>query len=506
MTKSAELRQFGNYFTVDENTGKVDLATSNLKVDSTTGYNIFQLGADDATGYHWVNEISQLNLYNGTVGNGNLVLKVTPSELLVDGNVKASSLLQDGATTDSLIVSQGQSTQSSSVALWGSDHATFPGQVHIVSNSSNVSADSGKISFWDFTGSSFHRNVTIDKNGYVGINTDNPATKLTIDGGEDVLLTLNKTNTWTNYADGHSIRILAPNQAINSNLVALDFGKAATTANAGHIDYTHVADDSNLNYISLGMYSRDKILVINGNRRVGINVDEPQYALHIKNTVTGNGTNGTIIIDRTDNVSYENALNWATAGTKKWFLGQDNNSTDDLTLYNWNTGTTIWNVSSTNDRLESRINYQGMNFVKLTSPSTWSATYTGQNDVTINVSSVFGIPSNAKAVLLGGYYHVSGYSAGSSGQGDHAVSMFRPNTSWSAGAPWSFNTSTDTGWGEYVLEHDGDASGAVHNYGAWTNGNGICGVNANGNIYGRLGWGLSGGTHYNTLWCWGYWI
>jgi len=144
-------------------------------------------------------------------------------------------------------------------------------------------------------------------------------------------------------------------------------------------------------------------------------------------------------------------------------------------------------------------------FHKFTTPTTWSATFTGQNDVTISVSSQFGVPSTAKAILVTGYYHISGYGQGAAGQGDHALSMFKENNSWSGASPWSFTTSSDTGWGCYVLEHDGDASGSPHHYGAWGY-NGIIPINANGNIYGRLGWGLSGGTHYNTLWCFGYWL
>lgn len=157
--------------------------------------------------------------------------------------------------------------------------------------------------------------------------------------------------------------------------------------------------------------------------------------------------------------------------------------------------------------LESKQDYKGLTFVKLTTPTVYTATYSGQTDVTINVSSTFGVPSNAKALALVGYYHVTGYSIGTVGQGDHSMSMFRFDNGWSSATPWSFNTSTNTGWGEFVMYHDGDTSetGDLHYYGAWT-GNGICGVNANGNIYGRLGWGYSGGTHYNSVWCWGYWI
>ena len=166
--------------------------------------------------------------------------------------------------------------------------------------------------------------------------------------------------------------------------------------------------------------------------------------------------------------------------------------------YHSNTDSTRWTSAQI-------LTDQYGSFRKFTTPTTWSATFTGQTDVTINVASQFGVPDTAKAILVTGYYHISGYGQGAAGQGDHALSMFKENNSWSGTAPWSFNTSSDTGWGTYVLEHDGDASGSPHYYGAWGY-NGIIPVNGNRNIYGRLGWGWSGGTHYNTLWCFGYWI
>ena len=202
------------------------------------------------------------------------------------------------------------------------------------------------------------------------------------------------------------------------------------------------------------------------------------------NTSTGISFSGNAVFSKviTDEIAASNT------STGISFSGKlDVNGTVKGTLFEGN-GSSITNI-----------------FHKFTTPTTWSATFTGQNDVTISVSSQFGVPSTAKAILVTGYYHISGYSLGAAGQGDHASSMFKENNSWSSAAPWSFTTSSDTGWGTYVLEHDGDASGSPHHYGAWGY-NGIIPINANGNIYGRLGWGISGGTHYNTLWCFGYWL
>ena len=90
-------------------------------------------------------------------------------DLYLGGNAYANGFYQNGSVTDNLVISQGTGTSKPSVGLWGNDHASFPGQVHIVSNSSNADADSGEIRFYDFTGSAFQINMTIDKSGNVDV-------------------------------------------------------------------------------------------------------------------------------------------------------------------------------------------------------------------------------------------------------------------------------------------------------------------------------------------------
>jgi hypothetical protein len=51
--------------------------------------------------------------------------------------------------------------------------------------------------------------------------------------------------------------------------------------------------------------------------------------------VTGNGAGNTLTLNRPDNTNYENAINWQTNATNKWFFGMDNDSTDNLYLYKW---------------------------------------------------------------------------------------------------------------------------------------------------------------------------
>lgn len=146
-------------------------------------------------------------------------------------------------------------------------------------------------------------------------------------------------------------------------------------------------------------------------------------------------------------------------------------------------------------------NAVGYYYVPLSVPLTWTSTFTGTPSGSFNVTTQWGLPTGVKALSVIGYYHVTGYS---SGWNDHTLSQFGPRAQ-GGGTPWSFNTSTDTEWGSYTLFHDGDSSGAINYYGYWSDGGTII-VGANDTVYYRLGYGNSGGTHYNSLWIWGYWI
>ena len=161
---------------------------------------------------------------------------------------------------------------------------------------------------------------------------------------------------------------------------------------------------------------------------------------------------------------------------------------------------------------------KALTFVQLNSTNFATKTFTFSGNTTGNfaVTDFSGIPSNAKAVQVYGWYHITGYGGGA-GQGDHAVSWFGPatinnTTQWSgpgAGWPNSESSYTPRFHGTFMMEHDGDASGAnmtnyMHYYGSWHTG--TINVHTDGNIYYSLAAGYSGGTHYNALIATGYWI
>jgi hypothetical protein len=79
----------------------------------------------------------------------------------------------------------------------------------------------------------------------------------------------------------------------------------------------------------------ESVHVDTANNRVGIRKTNPTHVLDVMNNTIGNGAGGTIRMDRPNNTSYETALNWATNGTNQWFIGLDNDSTENLYGYRW---------------------------------------------------------------------------------------------------------------------------------------------------------------------------
>ncbi len=78
---------------------------------------------------------------------------------------------------------------------------------------------------------------------------------------------------------------------------------------------------------------RAEQMVLRYDGNLGIGTTNPSYVLDITTNKTGDAAGGTIRLNRPNNISYENAINFATNGTNQWFLGSDNDSTEKLYLY-----------------------------------------------------------------------------------------------------------------------------------------------------------------------------
>lgn len=135
----------------------------------------------------------------------------------------------------------------------------------------------------------------------------------------------------------------------------------------------------------------------------------------------------------------------------------------------------------------------GSSYTALSSAVLWDATFSSQTTGSFTTTSL-GLPSGIKALYVTAFYN---------NPSDHATSMFGPVPPASTQS-WSWNTTTQTQWGSFMLMKNGDSAGNVDYYGKWASG-GVINVGANDTVYYRLGHGFTTATHYNTLFIWGYW-
>lgn len=108
--------------------------------------------------------------------------------------------------------------------------------------------------------------------------------KVTIANVSGIPLTINNYdagNTWATM-----IRMIKNNSnsqfQSNNSTQLLEIGAEASDRNAGHLSYTLVGKSSDNNYISLGLFGRDKLLNVTAAGNVGIGTTAPNALLHLK--------------------------------------------------------------------------------------------------------------------------------------------------------------------------------------------------------------------------------
>jgi hypothetical protein len=122
-----------------------------------------------------------------------------PSQKLeVVGNIEADGYFGDGGATSNITFSQATSTSNPSVALWGRDNGTYPGQVHIVGRNSNANTSSGDIRFWNYNGSTWYNMFRF------AYDTDNSDTRTTLQTITDTNTAIVSTQSIYNIIDSNN--------------------------------------------------------------------------------------------------------------------------------------------------------------------------------------------------------------------------------------------------------------------------------------------------------------
>ena len=124
------------------------------------------------------------------------------------------------------------------------------------------------------------------------------------------------------------VQVLNPSMPFgDSNGVVLLFGKGTSAYNCGNIAYRYHGENNTNNYVSLGLYGKDNILVCKANGNVGIDSLNPIAKLHVAGRILSNSTTGTTtaIADNIEGVSYNsNSTAWVI-GAKNYYNGSNTN-------------------------------------------------------------------------------------------------------------------------------------------------------------------------------------
>ena len=220
----------------------------------------------------------------------------SPSALFdVNGDIHANNIFRNGGTTDTFTVSQGTSTIDPSLALWGEDHAAFPGQVHIVSNTSNAAAGSGLVAFYEYdgSGSPWNKHTTFGKSGYVfnetsrdrdfRVESDNSTHAIFVDSGNNRVGLFTGSPATSFQVNGTTLFHHAGtiSSQANAQLVIRDADSTNMRANFIVEDGTNGDRGGLMIQATEVGVTNDRDIYLNPHGgRVGILTSQPEYAFH----------------------------------------------------------------------------------------------------------------------------------------------------------------------------------------------------------------------------------
>ena len=210
-----------------------------------------------------------LTVSNGTVLNGNLVV-LGNTYLQKNANI-ANNLTVGGATalSGALLVAQAATLQGAVVA---NNTLTVLGNATLAQSASvqNTLTVGGNISV-PYISSTTSNSATINANA------------LTLSSSVDTPIAVNTTYSGGQNGYSHMMSMINRNAAVGEATV-VQVGQALTSYGAAYMGYVSQSFTSN-SYLTLGLFSQDRILNVTGNRNVGVNTTTPQNTLDVSGSV-----------------------------------------------------------------------------------------------------------------------------------------------------------------------------------------------------------------------------
>jgi hypothetical protein len=242
-------------------------------------------------------------------------------------------------------------------------------------------------------GTSGTTRMAIDSSGNVGIGTTSPGAKLEVSGSGAGATRIEGTAVGSN-ADGYELNLVGgtPDSYVNAGgRIRLGGGTR------GDADIDSV----------IFMRDTTESARIHSNGMLGVNTASPTGRVHIYSNTAGNGLDANYLkIDRA-NTSTESAINLATAGANKWFLGQDNVGNDDFYLYSWVGGKYAMHVTPDGEVLHP----EQPAFYAWKSNSTQTTTASNERitfpSVTVNNGNHFNTSTSLFTAPVAGVYYFS---------------------------------------------------------------------------------------------------
>lgn len=145
--------------------------------------------------------------------------------------------------------------------------------------------------------------LNVCANGNVGIGTTSPGYKLQVVGdlgltSANSLASIYISKAYNNNTLDYVLQCFNSSIPNSSHSEYIEWGKAGSSYNSGHIAYNHLGNGSNTNFVSIGLWGNNQILNVTGKGNVGIGTNAPSAKLQvngdmlISNTLTFSGVTG----------------------------------------------------------------------------------------------------------------------------------------------------------------------------------------------------------------------